>query len=97
MKKKLRYEIIRTYSAGVFFGQVSAVKGDEITIDNCRRLWYWSGSASLSQMAVEGVKNPSECKFSVRTNGHTVKGWIERIPVTDEAEKILNGVPEWKN
>ena len=59
--------IIRTNRAGVFYGTLSEY--DAVTriaeIKDCRRLWYWSGAASLSQLANEGVKNPSSCNFTV--------------------------------
>jgi len=44
-------------------GYLKAVKGRKVELVNARRLWYWSGAASLSQMALEGVKNPDTCKF----------------------------------
>ena len=40
MKKKLPYKIVRTYSAGVFAGEVESRKGQEVVMRNARRLWY---------------------------------------------------------
>ena len=57
--------IIRADRAGVFFGTLTAKEGSEVTLTNVRRLWYWDGAASLSQLAVNGVTNPSACKFTV--------------------------------
>ena len=62
MKSK-QYSIIRTYSAGVFAGYIKSRKGKEAVITNARRIWYWSGAASLSELSLKGVKNPSQCKF----------------------------------
>jgi hypothetical protein len=53
----LPYCIIRTQSAGVFAGYISKREGQETTIRKARRLWYWSGAATLSQLATEGTKN----------------------------------------
>lgn len=92
--------IIRTYSAGVFFGEVTKVEdtlsGRVATIKNCRRLWYWSGAASLSQLALEGVKNPRNCKFTMTVPEMEVIGVIEIIPATERAIESINGVEVWK-
>ncbi len=88
--------IIRTENAGVFFGEIKERNGQEATITNCRRLWYWKGAASLSQLATEGVKNPYECKFTVTVDEMTVLGVIEIIPCTQKAIESINSVPIWK-
>ena len=88
--------IIRTQSAGVFFGEIKERNGSEATIRNCRRLWYWEGAASLSQLALEGVKKPQNCKFTVTVGEITVLGVIEIIPCTEAAIESINNVPIWK-
>ena len=52
------YFIVRTYSAGVFAGEIESRNGKEVVMRNARRLWYWDGAASLSQLAMEGVSEP---------------------------------------
>lgn len=42
------YKIVRTYSAGVFAGEIESRNGREVVMKNARRLWYWDGAASLS-------------------------------------------------
>ena len=88
--------IIRTEKAGVFFGEIKERIGQEVVVTNCRRLWYWSGAASLSQLATEGVKKPEECKFTVTVPEMTIFGVIEIIPCTDDAINSINSVKEWK-
>ena len=88
--------IIRTEKAGVFFGNIKERNGQEVTMTNCRRLWYWSGAASLSQLAVDGPSNPKECKFTIAVDEMTILGVIEIIPCTDEAIKSINAVKVWK-
>jgi len=88
--------IIRTYSAGVHFGVLKRREGKEVELTNARRIWYWDGAASLSQMAVDGVSEPENCKFSVVTPSIILTEAIEIIPCTDKAVKIINGVKEWK-
>ena len=88
--------IIRTEKAGVFFGEIKERTGQEVVMTNCRRLWFWSGAASLSQLATEGVKNPGQCKFTVTVLEMTIFGVIEIIPCTDDAINSINSVKEWK-
>lgn len=88
--------IIRTEKAGVFFGEIKDRSGSEATIKNCRRLWYWDGAASLSQLAIEGTTSPRGCKFTVTVDEMTVLGVIEIIPCTDKAIESINNVPIWK-
>lgn len=90
------YRIVRTYSAGVFAGYVESRDGQEVVMRNVRRLWYWNGAASLSQMAVNGVSKPNDCKFSVPVDREELTQAIEILSVTDKARKIIEGVKEWK-
>jgi hypothetical protein len=96
MKKKLPYCIVRTFSAGVFAGNLVSRKGKEVVMTDARRLWYWSGAASLSQMAVVGTSNPSGCKFPVAVSRVTLTEVIEILDVTATAEKSIKEVPVWK-
>lgn len=95
MKSK-QYSIIRTYSAGVFAGYIKTRKGKEAVITNARRLWYWSGAASLSELSLKGVKNPSQCKFPAEVSEVILTEVIEILPCTEEAEKSIKGVPVWE-
>ncbi len=90
------YYIVRAKDAGVFFGRIRSREGSEIEMTDARRLWYWSGAASLSQMAVEGVKNPDECKFTMAVPAITILGVIEIIPCTDAATENIKAVSVWK-
>ena len=88
--------IVRGDRSGVFFGTLKAKEGREVTLEKCRRLWYWEGAASISQIAKEGVKKPSECKFTVAVDEIVILDVIEIIPCTDKAIKSIEEVSEWK-
>ena len=94
--KKEQYYIIRADRAGVFAGNIKERNGSEVTMTNVRRIWYWDGAASLSQLAVDGTSNAKECKFTVTVPEMTVLGVIEIIPCTEKAETSIKGVAEWK-
>lgn len=90
------FVIIRTYSAGVFAGTLKQVEKDQVELENAIRIWYWEGAFSLSQLAMEGVKKPDECKFAVTVNKILLNGVIEIIKTTKEAENNIKGVTPWK-
>jgi hypothetical protein len=88
--------IIRTYSAGVHYGTLAVRDGKEVVLNDSRRIWYWSGAASLSQLAVEGTRNPGSCKFCVPVASILLTEAIEIIPVTDCSAASIEGVAPWK-
>ena len=94
--KKKRYVIVRTYSAGVFAGYLESRKGQEGVMTQARRLWYWQGAASLSQLAMEGVTDPNACKFPVAMDRVELTQIIEVIDVTPKAKTCIESVPIWK-
>ena len=89
--------IIRGDRSGVEFGTLVAQEGQEVTLKNARRIWYWAGAASLSQLAKEGTSKPDNCKFTVFVDSITILDAIEIIPCTDTAIKSIERVEEWKN
>jgi len=90
------YCIVRTYSAGVFAGNVIKRDGKEIEIANARWIWYWDGASSLSQLAMHGTSKPENCKFPCEVEKIIVTEAIEIIPCTDKAIKSIKEVPIWK-
>ena len=91
-----KYVIVRTLHAGVFAGEIISRKGTEAVMRNARRLWRWSGSASLSQMAMEGTSNPGGCKFPVAVDRVELLGVIEILDATEAARRSIEGVPVWR-
>ncbi len=92
----MKYVIVRTQSAGVFAGTLASPEGREVVLHDARRLWRWSGAASLSQLAMEGTKNPNACKFPCSVARIFLLEAIEIIDVTKKAEVSLKGVPVWE-
>ena len=92
----MKYVIVRTYLAGVFAGYLESRTGQEVIMRNARRLWYWSGAASLSQLAMEGVKNPTQCKFPCPVDRVELLQAIEILDCTEVAKNSIGEVPVWK-
>lgn len=88
--------IVRTYSAGVFMGYLKERNGKECVLVNARRLWQWSGAASLSQLSVDGVKNPNQCKFPCVIPWVMLTEAIEILPVSEKAKNSIDEVPVWE-
>jgi len=92
----LKYVIARTFSAGVFAGYLKERKGKEAVVLNARKIWYWDGAASLSQLAVDGTSKPENCKFPVEVSRVELTEVIEVLDVSEKARKSIVGVPIWK-
>ena len=88
--------IVRADRAGVFFGTLIQKDGSEVELKNCRRLWYWDGAASISQLAVDGTVAPHNCKFTKTVESIIILGVIEIIPCTEKAINSIEAVLEWK-
>ena len=88
--------IVRGDRSGVFFGTLVKREGGEVELKDCRRLWYWDGAASISQLAVDGTVRPDNCKFTVPVGQIEILDAIEIIPCTDKAIKSIEEVSEWK-
>lgn len=86
--------IVRTYSAGVWFGEIEQKAGNEVIVKNARRLWQWkaSKSLSLSAVAVYGV-NPEGCRFAPCVDSVWLEA-IELIPCTAPAVASIEGVKD---
>lgn len=88
--------IVRTQSAGVFAGEIISRSGKEVQLKNARRLWYWAGAASLSQLAESGTSKPMECKFPEPVQNIILTEAIEILTMTEKAVASIASVPVWK-
>jgi len=87
--------LIRGDRSGVFVGKLIEQNGREVTLENCRRLWYWDGAASISQLAKDGISKPEGCKFPAPISRMKILDAIEIIDMTDKAVSSVNSVGEW--
>lgn len=96
---KDNFAIVRSAPAGVFAGYLTETNLAQgwVRMKNVRRLWYWDGAASLSQLATDGVSKPQNCKFSVIVPEQTILVVSEIIPCTLSAIKSISEVKAWKS
>ena len=85
--------IVRTYSAGVWFGELIEKSGTEVILKDARRMWYWKAnkSISLSGVAVYGIS--SESNICPRISRQWLDA-IEIISCTDVAIKSIEDAPD---
>ena len=89
------YVIVRTYSAGVFAGTLKSRDGKEVVLTDARRIWYWDGAASLSELANRGTSKPNNCKFPESVPSVLLTEAIEILEVSPKARKSIEEVSPW--
>lgn len=92
----MKYVICRTYSAGVFAGYLESRSGQEVVMRDARRIFYWDGAASLSQLSIDGTTKPQNCKFPQAVDRVELLQAIEILDVTEKAQKSIASVGVWK-
>ena len=88
--------IIRTYSAGVWFGELGQKDRNEVILFNARRMWTWwaKEGISLSSVAVHGIKK-DQSKIAEAVDSVWLEA-IEIIPCTETAINIIESAPNAK-
>ena len=86
--------IIRTYSAGVWFGVLEQKAGNEVILSKARRMYKWwaKESISLSGVARHGIKQEDS-----KICGEVDSVWLEAIeiiPVAGNAAESIRTAPE---
>lgn len=92
----LDYVIVRAEGAGVFAGYLEKEdESDTVVMRNARRLWYWDGASSLSELAVHGTAKPENCKFPCEVSKIKIFNVIEILDTTEKARKSIQSVVNW--
>ena len=85
--------IVRTYSAGVWFGEIAEKSGNEVIIKDARRMWKWwaAEGISLSAVALHGIRH-DQSKIVESVPAVWLEA-IELIPASDKAIANIEGAP----
>ena len=88
--------IIRTYSAGVWFGKLAEKSGNEVILHQARRMWKWwaAESISLSSCAIYGIKR-EQSKIVEAVDSVWLEA-IEIIPCSEKAVESIGSAPNVK-
>ena len=86
--------IIRTYSAGVWFGVLKQKAGNEVILTKARRMYQWRAkeSISISGVARYGIKQENS-----KICGEVDSVWLEAIeiiPVTGNSAESIRSASE---
>ena len=81
--------IIRTHSAGVWFGRLKQKSGNEVILTEARRMWRWwaKESISLSGVALHGIKQENS-----RIAGAVESVWLQAIEIIPVAGKAAESI-----
>lgn len=91
----LEYCLIRCYAAGVHIGFVKKHNGENVILLNSRRLFYWTGACSVTQVSIDGV-DVKLSKIAMVLPEVRLTGVAEVIPMSRKAADIILGAPVWK-
>ena len=86
--------MLRTYSAGVWYGYVDYDKAEYL---NCEvleavRVWKWYGAFTLSALATDGTDKADDCRFAIEIDKIKLSRVVEFIPITEKSLKTLSKV-----
>lgn len=87
--------IVAAGIGGIHFGFLKSRTGAEVTLVQARRIQYWQGAASITEIANRGVSKPNDCRFSAPAAEITLLNAVEILPVSTSAQANLNAVPVW--
>lgn len=91
--------LIRSYDSGVHFGLLKQEQhtpaGIIVDLVQSRRVHYWSGAASLSQLAIDGIQNPDDSRIAKPLPFIRIGRVCEIIPTSPNLFVTLQNLPEW--
>ena len=86
--------LIRANGAGVYFGTLEKMEGNQVKVANVRNIWRWTGASCLSQIANEGVTGN---KIGPVVSSMVINNVLQVMLLTDAAIANLENQPEWKS
>lgn len=86
--------IARIERAGVFMGILAHIDSDIVRLTNVRRIYYWEGALSVTDMASNGIKSgkvtkPCEVVEFNRT------ALVEINKCSDKAAECITAIKPW--
>jgi hypothetical protein len=98
--KAREYVIVRCSHAGVHAGYLESMTAAHVTLRDARRIWYWSGAASLSEIAVYGLNPAKSASSKIAAKVPSVRlrdsDICEVIVCCDAGRESIEGVAEWR-
>lgn len=93
LKKKI---IARIDRAGVFHGTLDYIDGEIIRLKDARRIYYWNGALSVTDIAAKGITG-GNVTIPVSTVEFMSNKIIELNECSEEATKSIESIKAWRN
>lgn len=90
-----KHVIVRSNLAGVFFGILINKEGDELTLSNARKFYYFSGANTVEDLASQGALNKENCKLTVEIEEIVISKFEQILPCTTKAISQIKTIPIW--
>lgn len=90
-----KYVIVRSHLAGVFFGILINKEGDELTLKNARKFYYFSGANTVEDLANQGALNTQSCKVTAPVDEIVISKFEQILPCTEKAIEQINSILIW--
>lgn len=87
--------IARIDRAGVFHGILTAKDAETTTMSDVRRIYYWRGALSVTDMSVTGVAEGSKVTVPAKCVEFETAKVIELIECSAEASKSIESIKSW--
>ena len=88
------YAIVCCERSGIFAGYIESQGVYQISLVNARRIKYWSGAASITQLALQGTGKPNDCLFSL-THDVALLDVCSITNCTEKGMKSIQAVKDW--
>lgn len=88
--------IARIDKAGVFHGTLDYIDSDILRLKDARRIYFWNGALSVTDMAVKGISG-GKVTIPVTTVEFMSENIVELNECSDEATKSIEAIKPWKN
>ena len=89
--------VIRTYSAGIWYGYIDYNAKDTfsgVVVRKAKRIWKWTGAFSLSEVSINGIG--SDSKIAVELPEIKLNRAIELLPVSQSAQTIIDSIAPYE-
>ena len=88
--------IARIERAGVFHGTLDHIDNEIIRLKDARRIYYWDGAISVTDMAAKGFKG-GKITVPVSTVEFMSDKIVELNECSDDATKSIEAIKPWMN
>ena len=92
----MKYVIVRSRDSGCHAGYLKEDNETSLILVNSRRLWYWNGACSLSQIAMDGIGDKQSSKIAMVLPEIKIVNYCEIIPATQTAKESIESCKVWK-